>query len=110
MTSAGRGMAHECTGPIAAVGFSDGSGFKRLSPGSHVECSIRLLHSLIKTVCDARAVGPCHNPGHRASRKVVGPHSGPYVQAATCRVRCADQCADQSPLAEMMIKAGPSTK
>ena len=42
-----------------------------------------------------------HNPGHRASCEVVGPHSGPYGSRPDPRVRCADQ----SPLDEVMIKA-----
>jgi hypothetical protein len=42
-----------------------------------------------------------HNPGHRASREVVGPHSGPCRSRPYRRVRCADRAA----LAEVMIKA-----
>ena len=43
-----------------------------------------------------------HNPGHRASREVDGPHSGPYGSRHDRRVRCADRTT----LAEFMIKAG----
>ena len=46
-------------------------------------------------------MGLSHNPGHRASREVVGPHRGPYRSRPYRRVRCADQ----APLAEVMIKA-----
>ncbi len=46
-----------------------------------------------------------HDPGHRASREVVGPHSGPYRSQPERRVRCADQPS----LADIMIKALPFT-
>jgi hypothetical protein len=45
--------------------------------------------------------GDGHHSDHLASREVVGPHSGPYGSRPYRRVRCADQ----SPLAEVMIKA-----
>ena len=34
-----------------------------------------------------------HYPGHRPSREIDGPHSGPYAKAAICRVRCADRAS-----------------
>jgi hypothetical protein len=57
--------------------------------------------SLLAGIVPARAAGLDHISGHRTSREVDGPHSGPYGSRPYRRVRCADR----SPLADIMIKA-----
>jgi hypothetical protein len=62
---------------------------------------------LAAAIVEVRNVGPIPDvdldldPGDRASRKVIGPHRGPYGAWTDPRVRGADRAA----LAEVIIKA-----